>query len=248
MPVRTDSSTLPPAASQAAGAGLLLSRPAAGLGCSGPLVGGAAKTPLGLAAGRDGFLYLPMGPAQGARPLLVFLHGAGGDASQADSLLPLADKFGVLVLSIDSRAVTWDLIRGELGPDVAFLDRALQFTFERCAVDAAHLALAGFSDGASYALSLGLANGGLFSHILAFSPGFANPPARRGSPRLFVAHGASDDVLPIGVCSRRIVSRLERTGYGVEYEEFEGGHHMPAGVVTDALGWMLVKNRGSSVG
>lgn len=35
---------------------------------------------------------------------------------------------------------------------------------------------AGFSDGASYALSLGLPNGNLFSHIVAFSPGFMRAP------------------------------------------------------------------------
>ena len=38
----------------------------------------------------------------------------------------------------------------------------------------------GFSDGASYALSLGAANGDLFTHIAAFSPGFMRPPVSVG--------------------------------------------------------------------
>jgi predicted esterase len=38
----------------------------------------------------------------------------------------------------------------------------------------ATLAVSGFSDGASYALSIGPANGDLFTHVMAFSPGFAD--------------------------------------------------------------------------
>jgi predicted esterase len=40
----------------------------------------------------------------------------------------------------------------------------------------------GFSDGASYALSLGLANGDLFTHVLGFSPGFMRVPRHVGRP------------------------------------------------------------------
>ena len=58
--------------------------------------------------------------------------------------------------------------------------RALEQVFARHAVDAGHLAIGGFSDGASYALGLGLANGDFFRDVLAFSPGFVPP----GGPRL----------------------------------------------------------------
>ena len=60
----------------------------------------------------------------------------------------------------------------------------------------------GFSDGASYALSIGLANGDLFGHVLAWSPGFVAPPEFVGRPRVFVSHGTDDRVLPIDRCSR----------------------------------------------
>ena len=53
---------------------------------------------------------------------------------------------------------------------MAFIDRALQTTFRRFAVDAGRLALSSFSDGASYALSLGLTNGALFTHTIALDP------------------------------------------------------------------------------
>ena len=76
------------------------------------------------------------------------------------------------------------------------LDRALEWTFSRYAIDQACMAVGGFSDGASYALSLGITNGDLFTHVLAFSPGFVAPAAQRGSPRIFVSHGLKLDGPP----------------------------------------------------
>lgn len=61
--------------------------------------------------------------------------------------------------------------RSGFGPDVLYLNKALHHVFNRYSIDPSRLAVAGFSDGASYALSLGVANGDLFSHIIAFSPG-----------------------------------------------------------------------------
>jgi poly(3-hydroxybutyrate) depolymerase len=50
----------------------------------------------------------------------------------------------------------------------------------QCTVDPQRICVSGFSDGASYALSLGLANGDLFTHVAAFSPGFMRPPCTQG--------------------------------------------------------------------
>jgi phospholipase/carboxylesterase len=113
----------------------------------------------------------------------------------------------------ESRGQSWDVIRGGFGPDVAFLDAALRRAFDALPVDPARIAIGGFSDGASYALTLGLANGDLFARILAFSPGFAAPPGTIGRPSVFISHGRSDEVLPIGPCSRRLVPRLRAAGY-----------------------------------
>jgi len=100
------------------------------------------------------------------------------------------------------------VISGGLGPDVGALDIALGTVFERFGVDADRVASAGFSDGASYALTLGLMNGDLFSRVFAFSPGFVVPGERRGRPRVFLSHGRADTVLPIDRCGRRIVATL----------------------------------------
>jgi phospholipase/carboxylesterase len=106
-------------------------------------------------------------------------------------------------------------------------------------VDASRLAVGGFSDGASYALSLGVTNGDLFTHVIAFSPGFLAPAGKHGSPALFVSHGTRDRVLPIDVCSRRLVPQARREGYRVEYREFDGGHAVPPEIARGALDWFL---------
>jgi phospholipase/carboxylesterase len=97
----------------------------------------------------------------------------------------------------------------------------------------------GFSDGASYALSLGITNGGLFTHVLAFSPGFMAPTRQPDSPKIFISHGNRDEVLPIDACSRGLVPALESSGYEVLYREFPGGHTLPPAIRKEALGWFL---------
>lgn len=65
---------------------------------------------------------------------------------------------------------------GRYGPDLLYLKNALGLTLTRYNINRSRMALAGFSDGATYALSLGL-TGGLFSNVIAFSPGGFVPPA-----------------------------------------------------------------------
>ncbi len=203
--------------------------------------------PLGLggSAERDGLVYVP--PAYDASQpasLALMLHGAGGDARGGISpFLHLADEAGLVLLAPESRSRTWDVLGGSsvlgggFGPDVEFIDGALEETFDRLSVDAGRVVVAGFSDGASYALSLGLTNGDLFTHVVAFSPGFSAPAERRGKPAVFVSHGTGDDVLPIDRTSRQIVSQLEREGYEVTYREFDGPHTVPKPIAHEALNW-----------
>lgn len=198
--------------------------------------------PLGLEEERDGLLYVPetYRPDRPA-PLMLSLHGARRDEQRGIALFrDLADEAGLLLLAPASRGDTWDVLLDEsYGPDIDYIDRALARTFELCAVDPAHLAVVGFSDGASYALSIGLPNGDLFSHLLAFSPGFGPALIGRGTPKIFISHGTEDGILPIDVCSRTIVPSVRQAGYDVTYREFNGPHIVPAEIAREALGWFL---------
>lgn len=197
--------------------------------------------PLGLDASRDASLYVPADyrPERPA-PFVLSLHGAGGGA--ASGLFPLrdlADESGLILLSPASRGRTWDVILGGFGPDIAFIDRALAISFSRCAIDPMHVAVAGFSDGASYALSIGITNGDLFPSVMAFSPGFAAHGDQSGTPRFFISHGSQDEVLPIDRTSRRVVPQLRDAGYEVHYREFAGPHTAPPAIAREGLSWFL---------
>jgi predicted esterase len=196
---------------------------------------------LGLDRDRDALLLVPTGyRADQPAPFVLSLHGAGGDAmSGLYPLRDLADEAGLILLSPASRQSTWDVIRGGYGPDVAFIDRALAATFARCAVDPELLAVAGFSDGASYALSLGITNGDFFGQVMAFSPGFMAPADQRGEPSIFISHGLNDQVLAIDRTSRRIAPQLARAGYDVQYVEFDGPHTVPPEIARQALDWFV---------
>jgi predicted esterase len=196
---------------------------------------------LKLESKRDGFIYVPAAyRTERPAPLVLMLHGAGGNARHSVPLLQhLADKTGLILLVPDSREQTWDVIRGGYGPDVAYIDRALERAFTRYNVDPARIAIGGFSDGASYALSLGVTNGDLFTHVIAFSPGFMAPAGQHGSPALFISHGTQDRVLPIDVCSRKIVAQVKRAGYRLQYSEFNGPHTVPPEIASEAIEWFL---------
>ncbi len=169
----------------------------------------------------------------------VLLHGAGGAPDRIIARLQdAADASGVALLATKSKDRTWDAIGGRIGPDVAFLDQALHAAFARCVVDRAHLAIGGFSDGASYAVSLGLANGDLFSHVLAFSPGFLIPLTPTGRARFFLSHGRNDPILPIDGASRRIARELRRANFPVTLREFEGGHPIRPEIEQEGFRWL----------
>ncbi len=189
-----------------------------------------------------GYLYVPAGyGAERPASLVLLLHGAGEDARDGLALLRgQADGAGLILLALSSRGPTWDLIlgRGRYGRDVAAIDEALTQTFSSYAVDPDRVAVGGYSDGASYAISLGISNGDLFGHVLAFSPGFMAPAGRVSSPRFFVSHGTRDRWLPIDRTSRRLVPELEGAGYEVRYREFDGPHVVPPGIAQEAVDWL----------
>lgn len=198
--------------------------------------------PLELRRERDTLFYVPKGADPGREaPLVVYLHGATGSEQQGIKRLSgLAEQLGLLLLSPASEGGTWDAMQGIYGPDVRMIDQSLSVVFARGRVDSRRIALAGFSDGGSYALGLGLGNGDLFNAVLAFSPGLIPAGStQKGTPRVFVSHGRNDRILPIEQCSRRIVPELQRAGYPVTYREFEGPHTVPPEIASDAMKWFL---------
>jgi phospholipase/carboxylesterase len=217
----------------------LTARPAAPGSASGPPTPGLHTLDLG--PGPEVLVRFPTPSADaGPPPVVLAFHGAGGDARGGlGPLLPHADPHRLLLVAPQSRNSTWDAITpGGWGADVQRIDEALGQVFATYPVDPARLAISGFSDGASYALSLGLANADLFTHIIAFSPGFLVPTPRTGTPQIYLSHGRTDTVLPIDRTTRRIVPRLQAANIPTEVHEFDGPHTVPPDIADGAARWL----------
>jgi len=194
---------------------------------------------LGLDQQRDAILQLPASANQSSVPLLVMLHGATQSAEDMFWYLGTThEEANVAVLAPNSRDTTWDAVGGSFGHDVERLNRALERVFEIAAIDPERVAIGGFSDGASYALSLGMINGDLFRSVVAFSPGFVTSGSPHGKPRIFISHGTHDRILPIDRCGRRVAATLIARGYDVTFREFDGAHEIPTDIAREGLKWI----------
>lgn len=188
----------------------------------------------------DGVLIIPEGLPAGPAPLVIILHGAGqGSLWTRNNFASIAQSRRFVLLAPGARGLTWDAMTSKYSYDVTFIDSALAWSFARVAIDPSRILLMGFSDGASYTLGLGAANGDWIPRVAACSPGFIVPSdsPRAGSSQYFVSHGRQDDVLPIDGASRKIVPALRSAGYTVRYEEFDGGHAIPPAILDGLFGW-----------
>ena len=192
--------------------------------------------------------YRPRSAPKGPWPLVVLLHGAMGYPLNFLRLMePEADRRGFIILYPHSQGRTWDVIENGArggdpwrGRDSDRLHRALADLFSKSAIDRSHIVLLGFSDGASYALALGLANPRLFGAVVALSPGSTLAPDRLdSSQRLFVAHGRSDSILSFANTSNTIVPELRRRGASVTFRPFAGDHEIDPKILDEALDFAL---------
>jgi predicted esterase len=192
-------------------------------------------------------VYRPRSAGPGPLPLVVLLHGAGGyPPGFLQRLEPEADRRGLILFQPHSAGRTWDVIQNlgskQLpwrGPDLRRNDEALADLFRRASVDRSRIVLLGFSDGASYALSLGLANPGLFTAVVALSPGmFAPPSVLDRNQRIFIAHGRDDQILPFDN-AREIAGALSGNGAKLRFRPFNGRHEIDRGVLREALDYAL---------
>ena len=143
------------------------------------------QSPLGISDdGRDGVLFVPASyrdtvPA----PLLVMLHGYGGWADEMKSTFSLAEEFGVVVIAPESRDVTWGRESPGFDEDVRYIGAAYRKVTKLVNIDPARVGLGGRSDGAGYALTMGLAYGDIFNHLIVIAGGRMNPIRRKGKRR-----------------------------------------------------------------
>ena len=177
----------------------------------------------------------------GSAPLIVVLHGAGGDARYfLDQFKHDADRRGAILLSVQSSGRTWAQRKPtDDEADVANIRTAIADLTEKALIDKGRTTVLGFSDGASYALSIGMAYPGLFRTIVAFSPGYAFAPLNIDTEqRIFIAHSRRDPILPAANV-RDMIKGLEAAGYSPEVHWFNGGHEIDPQLKNAALDFAL---------
>jgi predicted esterase len=199
------------------------------------------QSPLGLSDdGRDGVLFVPTGYRESVpAPLLIMLHGFGGWADEMKSTYALAEEFGVVLIVPESRQVTWGQGAPGFDPDVRYIGAAYRKVTSLVNIDPERVGLGGRSDGAGYALSMGLAYGDIFNHLIIIAGGAMNPIRRKGKPHVFIAHGTNDQTMPIDLTGRKFSATLKEEGYDVTYREYEGGHGTPVAIVREAFEWLV---------
>lgn len=127
----------------------------------------------------------------------------------------------------------WSDLREVVPPVRAVLDRELDRAGQ------GRVLIAGFSQGATMALILGLAHGRPLAGVAGYA---ALPLSRvvtsRGGPRvnadmpLWLGHGKDDWAIPVGV-GRRLAEQLAATGHPVSWHEYVGGHEPFTGAHDD---------------
>ena len=203
-----------------------------------------------------GFVQIVNGPARGVMltpdeidptkqyPLITVFHGAG----RQDEMLVKAcrdEPEGRQAFFFIPRSVapTWDLITGEGRADLDFLEYAYDLIYRRYPIDAASQCLIGYSDGASYALSLGLSNARCFDALMVWAAGFivldpATADAAAPKPRLYLEYGTHDELFSFDRVALPMQANLESAGYDVTFSIDEGGRHWPSGSFQrEALDW-----------
>lgn len=203
-----------------------------------------------LRAGTTATLYVPEAiPAGASAPFLLLLHGAGGKGEDMiRKFKAQADARGIILLAPDSADPTWDVAMSmsgnhraspSFGRDVKRIDTLLKEAFARVNVDPRFVAVAGFSDGASTALSIGARNAALFPATLVFSAGGMVPDWTGPTGRVFFSHGTKDPILPIAIARDSLAPALSATGFTVTFVTFDGGHSLPDPVLEQAMVWWL---------
>jgi phospholipase/carboxylesterase len=191
--------------------------------------------------GRPAVLVVPEGrDLSRPLPLLVMFHGAGGSANKVlPHFVPWLRARGFLLLAVQSTFPTWDIVVGGHGPDLSHLDQALAWVGSHFQLDPLRLGFAGFSDGASYALSVGLTNGDVASHVIALSGGFMNSFSQAGAPRVFLAHGRADSQLPFETSAQPHAIKLLEAGHDLTLLPFDGDHVIVPWVVERAIAFFM---------
>jgi phospholipase/carboxylesterase len=191
-------------------------------------------------------------------PLLLLLHGYG---SNEEDLMSLALQLDQRFFAVSARAPyplsfggsAWCLLSetadglsfdmDEAQSSLLLVEKLIDEAIEAYDLDPAQVYVMGFSQGAALALTLALNNPDKVAGAVVMSGKYLEPlislsdPKRLEGKSIFVAHGLSDDVLPIAE-GRLIRDKLSETPVALSFHEYLMGHTVSVESFYDIAGWL----------
>lgn len=193
-------------------------------------------------------------------PMLILLHGHG---SNENDLFSLADKIpnNWTVISIRGpyklaeHSYRWydvNMVNGKIAINMEEEETSrkkllnlIEKTIQTQEIDREKIVVAGFSQGANMAQSLGLSEPNLFAGFAVFSGRFVEEfiPFISNSTRLkhskaFLSHGSGDHLLPKTYADENI-QKLNELGIQISYCEDSSGHSISTKQWGEFSKWLL---------
>jgi phospholipase/carboxylesterase len=206
-------------------------------------------------------IRLPASYAAGtAYPLVIGLHGYGGNAHSLMSMLPPDALAGMICAALEGAYPRTDaswVPNQQSGWYYRTEDRALWPLLDPLTSDyilnvideisrrhrVSHVILLGCSQGVSVAYLTALKHPGRVTAVVAFAGVFpqelVTPEEVKAASnlRVLIVHGTADREVAIQT-SEGARDRLKQAGYRVQYETFEGGHDLSPEMVRRAGEWI----------
>ncbi|HLJ46519.1 MAG TPA: alpha/beta fold hydrolase [Bryobacteraceae bacterium] len=206
---------------------------------SDPIKGATGDIPLAYRSGFDGKLvsyriYVPTKYDKAKKyPLIVLLHGAGGDESNFfdgySGMFPkLAEERGYILAAVSGRGPFSGYVKAN-GAEQDVLD-VLDLMQKHYSIDPARVYLCGHSMGAAGTWRIGLEYRDRFAALAPIAGSSVTPALEtalasgRKIPIAIVA-GAKDSLVPVAGC-RAASEKAKSLGYPVQYLEYADGDHL----------------------
>lgn len=202
--------------------------------------------------GRPVHTFVPTGYEPNyAYPLLVCIHGHGGNERQVLTLAPEVSRRNYLAIALRGPVALGPCDEGEPGfgwdadDDMVeeYVFRAIQQTRRRFHVHSERIFLAGFWEGAAVAYRLGIAHPERFGGIIALNgqmPRYGCRLARRDllrDLRVFIGHGTANPVVPVSL-ARRDFRLLYTAGLPVKFRTYTTTNRLHADMLRDVDRWI----------
>jgi phospholipase/carboxylesterase len=192
-------------------------------------------------------------------PLIVFLHGQGGNEEQILRLAPRVSRRNFVSIGLRGPVCLGPNRKGSLGfswgdashlPLIEdYLLNAIQQTRTRYHIHSERIFLAGFSEGATLAYRMGLMFPDKINGVIALNghmPRVDRPLLRLREVRslkVFIGHGIANSVVPASMV-RADERLLYAAGLEVEMQHYPTNHRLHADMLRDVNRWIITQCTG----